>query len=43
MVNINLRSIVAAILGMIAAVQVCAFCVFSSQSDDRLMTEKEKY
>lgn len=43
MVNINLRNIVAAILGMVAAVQVCAFGVFSSQSDDRLMTEKEKY
>lgn len=43
MVNINLRSIVVAILGMIATVQVCAFSVFSSQSDDRLMTEKEKY
>lgn len=43
MVNINLRSIVSAILGMVAAVQVCAFGVFSSQSDDRLMTEKEKY
>lgn len=43
MVNINLRNIVSAILGMIAAVHVCAFGVFSSQSDDRLMTEKEKY
>lgn len=43
MVNINLRSIVSAILGMVAAVQLCAFGVFSSQSDDRLMTEKEKY
>ncbi len=43
MVNINLRSIVSAILDMVAAVQLCAFGVFSSQSDDRLMTEKEKY